>query len=91
MEYRINISSEAERDIQKALCYYKMSNLESAFSSDFINQIEYLKSNPFLFQLYYKKVRRIHFSKFNYSIHYFVEEDVVYILRILHVKQYTGV
>jgi len=87
MAYQVNISTDAEKDLQTAKCFYRISGLEKDFDTDFVGQIEYLKNNPFLFQVYYRNVRRLHFHHFNYSIHYFIKRQSVYILRILHHKQ----
>ncbi len=88
MGYSIKISKTAEKDFLTAKCYYAISDLETDFITDFKVQINYLKINPFLFQIYYRNVRRLHFNGFNYSIHYIVKSDVVYVLRILNHKQH---
>lgn len=88
MGYHIKVSQQAERDLQTAKCFFGTSGIETDFDTDFLHQVEYLKINPFLFQVYYRNVRRCHFKKFNYSIHYLIEDTVVYILRILHHGQY---
>ncbi|WP_420321256.1 type II toxin-antitoxin system RelE/ParE family toxin [Flagellimonas sp.] len=90
MGYQINISKEAERDLQTAKCFYRLSGIEEKYDADFVNQITYLKTSPYLFQVYYRNVRRLHFHDFNYSIHYLVQDQAVYILRILHNKQYMN-
>ncbi len=87
MEYPINISKDGEKDLQTGKCFYRFSGLEDDFNTDFIGQIAYLKSNPFLFKVYYRNVRRLHFQDFNYSIHYLIREQNVSILRILNHKQ----
>ena len=87
MVYRINVSKEAEKDLLTAKCHYKVSRSEDTFDNDFKSQIAYLKANPFLYQIYYRNVRRAHFNTFKYSIHFIIHNDVVYILRVLHHKQ----
>lgn len=87
MGYPINVSKDAEKDILTAKCHYRISDLEEDFDSDLMAQIAYLRANPFLFQIYYRNVRRIHFRGFKYSIHFVVQHDSVYILRVLHHKQ----
>lgn len=87
MEYQIKISKEAERELSIAKCYYRISNLEELFDSDFKKQIDYLEANPFLFRFYYRNIRKVHFNSFKYSIHFIIKNKVVYILRILHHKQ----
>ncbi|NHF60365.1 type II toxin-antitoxin system RelE/ParE family toxin [Flavobacteriaceae bacterium TP-CH-4] len=87
MAYQINVSKDAEKDILIAKCHYRISGLEQTFDSDFTSQISYLRANPFLFQIYYRNVRRAHFNNFKYSIHFIVQNKVVYILRVLHHRQ----
>lgn len=87
MGYQINVSKDAEKDILTAKCHYRISGMEEDFDKDFMIQIDYLRANPFLFQIYYRNVRRVHFSGFKYSIHFIVQNDSVYILRVLHHKQ----
>ncbi|MFD0798695.1 type II toxin-antitoxin system RelE/ParE family toxin [Maribacter chungangensis] len=87
MVYEINVSKDAEKDLLTAKCHYKVSGVEDIFDNDFKSQIAYLKANPFLYQFYYRNVRRAHFNTFKYSIHFIVHNDAVYILRVLHHKQ----
>ena len=87
MVYNINVSKDAEKDLLTAKCHYKVSRLEDTFDNDFKSQIAYLKANPFLYQIYYRNVRRAHFNTFRYSIHFIIHNDAVYILRVLHHKQ----
>ena len=87
MAYQINVSKDAEKDILTAKCHYRISGLEQAFDVDFRNQIEYLRANPFLFQIYYRNIRRIHFANFKFSVHFFTQNEIIYILRVLHHKQ----
>ena len=87
MEYRIKVSKQAERDLIKARCHFKVYDLEEEFDNDLKKQTGYLKVNPFLFQVYYRNVRMVHFEEFRYSIHYIIKKDRVYILRVIHQKQ----
>lgn len=87
MAYKINVSKDAEKNLLTAKYHYKISGLEDTFDNDFKNQITYLKANPFLYQIYYRNVRRTHFNMFKYSIHFIIHKDAIYILRVLHHKQ----
>ena len=87
MGYQISVSKDAEKDLLTAKCHYRISGLEKDFDSDFMAQIDYLRANPFLFQIYYRNVRRVHFSGFKFSIHFIVHHEAVYILRVLHHRQ----
>jgi len=80
MEFQIKISQEAERDLQTAKCFYKAKGIESQFDKEFMAQIAYLRSNPYLFQLYYRSIRKVHFDTFKYLIHYIIEKEAVLIL-----------
>ncbi|MBC7000102.1 type II toxin-antitoxin system RelE/ParE family toxin [Cytophaga sp. FL35] len=70
-----------------AICHYRVSGLEGSFKADITKQISYLKANPFLFQVFYRNVRRVQFNEFLYSIHFTISDQQVWILRILHHKQ----
>lgn len=87
MQYQINISKEAEKDLLTAKCHYRLSGLEQTFDIDFVSQITYLRVNPFLFQVYYRNVRRAHLNTFKYAIHFIIHNDIIYVLRVLHHKQ----
>ena len=84
MAYQISISKDAEKDLLTAKCHYRISGLEEIFDNDFLKQLAYLKANPLLFQIYYRNVRSAHFNSFKFSIHFIIQNDTVYILRILH-------
>lgn len=87
MKYLVKVEKEAEKDILIAKCHYKLSNNEKMFNKDFLNLTEYLKANPYLFQVYYKNIRVAHFKNFLYSIHFIINKQEVLILRVLHQKQ----
>jgi plasmid stabilization system protein ParE len=88
MEFQIKISQEAEKDLQTAKCFYRAKGIENQFDKEFLAQIAYLKLNPYLFQLYYRSVRKVHFDTFKYSIHYIIEKEEILILRVLHQLQF---
>ncbi len=91
MEYQIQESKEAEKDLVIAKCYYKGLGLEQEFIDDYLIQINYLKANPYLFQIRYKRIRKIHFERYKYSIHFLIDNDIVYIFRILsHSQEYDN-
>ena len=87
MAYRVVISKEAEIELGIADCYFRTKNLEKAFWQDFMKQLDFLEKTPLAFQKKYREVRIILFSDFNYSIHYIVEGETVFILRILNQRQ----
>jgi len=62
--------------------------LATRFHDDFWQCVEYLKQNPNHFQTRYKSIRIAHLSSFPFGIHFFIDQDVIKVLRLLHHKQY---
>ena len=55
---------------------------------EFETLLKRVEENPLQFQIRYRAIRIAHLKRFPYSIHYFVEDDVIFVLRLLHQKQY---
>ena len=82
-------SDEAELELHRALCYFKLIHKDGMFLDDLISQLRLIYSMPAAFQIKYKNIRILKFSKFNYSIHYMFKEDGdIIIYRILNQKQH---
>ncbi|HZJ19849.1 MAG TPA: type II toxin-antitoxin system RelE/ParE family toxin [Pricia sp.] len=87
MDYDVQISREAQIELDVAECFFRAKNLHSDFLGDFFRQIGFLKTNPESFQIKYRDIRILSFEQFNYSIHYVIEKNKVLILRILGQRQ----
>ena len=87
MIYNILISPEAFREIELAECYFKANLIEKSFLKDLNKQLNFLEKFPLSRQTRYKNVRIHLLNKFNYSLHYTVQENNVYILRFLSQNQ----
>ncbi len=87
MDYDVQISREAQIELEVAEFFFRAKNLHESFLDDFFRQIEFLKTNPEAFQIKYRDIRILCFEQFNYSIHYLIEGDKVLILRILGQRQ----
>jgi|AntDeeMinimDraft_5_1070356.scaffolds.fasta_scaffold01772_3 hypothetical protein len=87
MAFEVLISKEAQIELDIAVCFFKIKALDDQFLSDFNQQLKFLKTSPFLFQKRYREIRILLFAEFNYSIHYFIENDKVKTLRILNQSQ----
>ena len=87
MTYNIVISPEAIREIELAECYFKANYIEKLFLKDLNKQFIFLEKFPLSRQTRYENVRIHLLSKFNYSLHYTVQESNVYILRFLNQSQ----
>ena len=90
MIFKIQISEEAEIQIFEAKFYYAEISTELAerFNSELIKTIDYLKENPEYFQNRYRGIRIVLTNKFPYSVHYVVKNKTVFVLKILHQKQF---
>ncbi len=86
MDIKIEYSLEAELDVSDIVSYYEIVDV-SCIKELFIDikKIEkYILSNPELYAIRYKKIRRVNLKKFPFSFFYFLEKDKVVILRVLH-------
>jgi len=90
MRYFVELSNEAKVDIKDALDYYSdLSNsLKDRFQNELTQSIEILFKNPLHYQIRYKNIRIIFTNVFPYAIHYIVENEYVYILKVLHTKRF---
>jgi len=82
MVYRLVISTEAYREIEIAECFYKFKDLNRLFLKNLNNQFLYLEKMPLSRQIRYKNVRICLLEIYNYSIHYLVKNDEVFVLHI---------
>lgn len=90
MQYFIVLSDEAKLDIKETLEYYSdiSISLENKFEIELTKSIELLFKNPLHYQVRYRNVRIAFTDVFPYGIHYIVEKEFIYILKILHTKRF---
>lgn len=87
MAYKILFSPEVYKEIELAECYFKMKRLNRSFLRDLNKQLIFLENFPHSRQIRYQNVRIHLLGQFNYSLHYTVEGQNVYVLRLLNQKQ----
>lgn len=87
MVYKIVFSPESFLEIELAECYFKANRLDRNFLSDLNKQFLFLEKFPLSRQIRYKNVRIHLLEKFNYSLHYVVDKEIVYILHLLNQSQ----
>jgi mRNA-degrading endonuclease RelE of RelBE toxin-antitoxin system len=87
MTYKILFSPEVFKEIELAECYFRVKRLDRSFLTDLNKQFIFLESFPHSRQIRYKNVRIHLLEKFNYSLHYTIENHNVYILHLLNQKQ----
>jgi plasmid stabilization system protein ParE len=90
MLFKIEISEEAENQIFEAYFYYAeiSESLGKSFNTELINTIDYLGEKSGYFQSRYNGVRIVLTKKFPYSVHYVIKNETVFVLKILHQKQF---
>ncbi len=90
MKYEIVISDEAKSDIKEAVDYYSQidNKLPKRCIADIVAAIDKLKQNPLHYQVRYKNIRIIFTTTFPYGIHYILDENIIFILRVFHTKRF---
>lgn len=63
-------------------------DLGERFNRELIKTIDYLKENPEYFQNIYRGIRIVLTNNFPYSVHFTIKNDTVFVLKILHQKQF---
>ncbi len=90
MSYHIELTDEAKLNIAEASEYYLeiSQSLQNKFQADLIKTIDMLKENPQHHQIRYRGIRIAHLKKFPFSIHFLIQKNIIYVLKILHQKRY---
>ena len=92
MAYTIFISDDAKADLVAIGDFYteKSDQLRKNIFIQISNSINKLSKKPLLHQKRYKDIRICHTNKYPFGIHFLVEENSVFVLRILHHRQCYG-
>lgn len=90
MSYILLFEDNVHHEYLKSRAYYDDISIElgNRFDLDFKQTLEYLKQNPLHFSTRYYTVRIALFNTFPFGIHFMVEENVIYILKVLHTKRF---
>ena len=90
MIFKIQVSEEAEIQIFEANIYYSeiSKDLAERFNNELIKTIDYLMENPEYFQNKYRGIRIVLTNNFPYSVHYMIKNQTVFVLKMLHQKQF---
>ena len=89
MSFYIKLSDEARLDLSEANAYYFSisKSLNAKFNQDIFESIDRIALNPDHFQKRYRNIKIVFSKTFPFGIHYLVEEDTIYVQRILHQKR----
>ena len=86
MSYKLILRQEAERDLAEARKWY--NEMIPGLGSDFLavveRALESILENPARFPIIHREVRRALLSRFPYGIFFFLEEERVVVLGVMH-------
>lgn len=86
MSYKLTFRFEAELDLEETAKWYEKQ--KQNLGIDFLDEVEkkakLIESNPFLFEKVYKSLHRVVIERFPFNIFYFVEDNSVIIIAVVH-------
>ena len=89
MRNRTIVRPEAEQDLKEAFRWYEETRRGLGY--DFLLQvhagINLIETNPTIFQIEYKNVRKHLIKRFPFKIIYLFSENVVKVLAVIHTKR----
>ena len=89
MKYTVIVRPEAEEDLKGAFSWYEDNR--SGLGYDFLLQVDaginFIKRNPEIHPIEYKRTRKHLIKRFPYKIVYLVEAEKIIILAVLHGKR----
>ena len=90
MTYSIKYREDSLFDFNKGIAYYNLisETLTDNFINEFWTCIDALKENPKACQIRYSNIRIIKLQKFPFTIHFILEEETVFVQRVLHEKRF---
>ncbi|MBI2258788.1 MAG: type II toxin-antitoxin system RelE/ParE family toxin [Flavobacteriia bacterium] len=89
MNNKLVLSKRSIQQINKASTYFSLekSGLEILFLKELETNLKYIKKNPLKCQIRYKGIRIKFLKKFNFGIHYLIEQNTIYVLAVFHTSQ----
>jgi hypothetical protein len=87
--YLIKFEKNSLFDFNEGIAYYKSISvtLSERFYNEFWVCVETLKENPNAYQVRYLNIRIIKVKNFPFTIHFLIENDAIYVQRVLHDKR----
>jgi len=86
VKYSVIVRPEAEDDLREVFSWYEDSRIGLGY--DFLLQVDaginFIKRNPEIHPIEYKGTRKHILKRFPYKIIYFVEEEKIIVLAVLH-------
>ncbi len=90
MTYQLIFTVEADQDLNKIKVWYDTINvkLTKDLFSELSDEFKLIKKSPQIYQTRYKQIRIAFLKRFEYGIHFIIEDKQLIVLRILHNKQF---
>lgn len=89
MNYSLVVSDKARFQIEKAIQWFfeQLPGLEIKFLSELDKAMTFIQKHPLKYQIRYKYVRVKFLNKFDFGIHYIIENQTVFVLSFFHTSQ----
>lgn len=89
MKHALVVSERAQLQIDKAAQWFfdQLPGLEIKFLLDLDKAMDYIQKHPLKCQLRYNNVHVKFLKKFDFGIHYIIENQTVFVLTVFHTKQ----
>ncbi len=89
MKYKVIVRPEAEDDLKEAFSWYE--DKRKGLGYDFLLQVDagirFIERNPEIHPIEYKNTKKHFIRRFPYKIIYFVEENKIIVLAVIHGKR----
>lgn len=92
MSWRLIVRREARSELAEAVDWYRSQHPDfgNRFLRAFLEAVNKLVENPYLFQRLDDDIRRVRLKDFPYNLLYFIQEDRVVIVACAHAKRRPG-
>jgi plasmid stabilization system protein ParE len=92
MSWRLIVRREARSELAEAVDWYRSQHPDfgNRFLLAFLEAVNKLVENPYLFQRLDDDIRRVRLRHFPYNLLYFIQEDRVVIVACAHAKRRPG-
>lgn len=89
MKYELVLSERSLFQIEKIAKWFsdQKEGLEIEFLLELDSNLNYIQKNPLKCQIRYRFIRIKFLKKFQFGIHYIIENNTVFILNIFHTSQ----
>jgi plasmid stabilization system protein ParE len=89
MIYSLVVSDRAILQIDKAASWFfeQTPRLETKFLIELDKAMDYIRKHPLKCQVRHKTIRIKFLKKFDFGIHYIIENQTVFVLTVFHTSQ----